>query len=492
MKYSDINLTRNDYDNHPSNKQGVFRPPLGFIKNAGYDQQNVTEAQLDMAFEVYKSSAFDDIDAFNVQRPLTKLQFNSFATDIQTGIIKAIVSQINNALENGLAEKTNTSSNSTSAFSQTIESTLKINTKGQIDQDTEDALDAIDYRNWKITYDDAGNICVAFGNAEPYASKTANGFALEALTFLEDADLDFPSVNLVKKLIAGAIKGAVFLGVWTAASRAEVQNIDSIFQNNGLTLTNGNVITPANTNDLSTIIVEIPSDLTWKNEEKFLDTTWKPITFNNEEFALLEKLQNDLNNLTSDVTTNTSSITALQAQLQQVITDQTAKNTTYETDIANLRGDVTAASNAATAASNAATAAQTQADNNKADLQEITNAGKIVSDDGDRELVLPNAKATVATTENLDFQEITDLWTNAEKFDKYKNKSVRITIDIGDGINLLAIILDTLFVNKATGKIDRMVASAVSTQSIIYILPDSPDLAHFPNATGKIEKVEAA
>lgn len=146
MKYTEIILTRQQYNSSALNKAGNFQPSFEYAQKMNWIAP-YTDDQLDSAFEVYKRAAWDDIDASNVANPLTKLLFSdlSAAPQFSSIIAEALITQISNLRVNGLIEIKQGASMSTGTVNATVDPNLMVITSDQLDQDTEDKLKSIRY-----------------------------------------------------------------------------------------------------------------------------------------------------------------------------------------------------------------------------------------------------------------------------------------------------------------------------------------------------------
>lgn len=320
MKALDTIITRQEYENSPINKGGVFRAPLGVIRNFGIQPGTETDQDLDKLFKVYWQSAFDDINAFNPDRPLGHLQYIDLVNAKAESVIKdAIILQVNELLKNGLVEIKNSDQNSTGAFTSSVSPNVRIITSDQLSQDVEDKLQEIDYREWRVSMD-ADGLVVSLRGERLVVAKTANLIALSSLIFegLDANDLTFLGKNKIVKIVNDELsKSRSFKGTWNSPDVASVSNIDALHANPGLTLTDGaTILTPANTNPGDTILVTVSSDLSWAPEEIVWDgKNWIAITNNNLEKTDITSIKARLVALENQQTVHTTEIADLVAKV---------------------------------------------------------------------------------------------------------------------------------------------------------------------------------
>ncbi len=318
MKITDFNLTRAIYNASPKNKGGTFQAPLGVIRNFGFSPDTITDAQQDQIFNMYAQSAFDDIDAFNPDRPLPRLLYADLNNTLQETLRDAIILQINQLLKNGLAETTETSTASTGSFTSNVTPNTKIISPDQLSQDVEDELDKIRYKEWKVVKNEDGTYTIYLDEQDLIIPKTKNGIALSAITLkgLDAADLTILGEKYVIQLIDNTIaRSRAFRGTWNAADTTEVGNIDTIFASTGLALTDGTTtLITANTVKGDTILVTVTSDVNFAPEEVIFDgVNWVPITDNNVERQDITRIDGELNKQIFKTSTGTSSVTSMDA-----------------------------------------------------------------------------------------------------------------------------------------------------------------------------------
>lgn len=298
MKVTDFNLTRAIYDASPKNKGGVFDAPLGVLRNFGYTPNTIDDAGKDKIFAMYAQSAFDDIDAFNPDRPLPRLLYTDLNSNLQEIFRDSIILQINQLLKNGLMETTGTSTASTGSFTSSVTPNTKIVSPDQLSQDVEDELDKARYKEWQVVKNKDGSYTIYLDEQNLIIPKTKNGIALSAITIkgLDAADLTILGEKYVIQLIDNTIaRSRAFRGTWNAASTAQVALIDNEFSTNGLVLTDGTVLTPANTVKGDTILISVTSDNNWSPEEVVYDSVnWVTITNNNSTNEDISEIEQQL------------------------------------------------------------------------------------------------------------------------------------------------------------------------------------------------------
>lgn len=321
MKAQDYLITRQQYQDSPVNKGGVFLPPLGILRNFNVaDPQAPTDAELDKIFTVYWQSAFDDINAFNSDRPLNVVQYIDLQNAKAANVIRdATILQVNELLKNGLTELKNSDQASTGAFTSTVSPNIRIVSPDQLSQDVEDKLQEVDYREWRVEVD-KDEITVTLRGERLLIAKTANMIALSSLIFegLDNQDITFLGKNKIIAIINSEIASArSFRGRWNAASVQIATDIQQVFTTTGLPLTDGNItLTQANTIKGDTILVTVTSDPNYSPEEVVFDgVNWVQITNNNQEKLDITQIKARLSQVETNLATNTQAIADNKAKI---------------------------------------------------------------------------------------------------------------------------------------------------------------------------------
>ena len=342
MKALDYIITRDEYNNSSVNKGGTFIPPLGILRNFSVvDTQNPTDTELDKIFKMYWQAAFDDINAFNSDRPLNFVNYIDLQNAKADAVIKeATILQVNELLQNGLVEIKNSDQASTGAFTSSVSPNTRIVSSDQISQDVEDKLQEINYREWRVQVEN-GEVTVFLNGERLLIAKTANLVALSSLLFksLDAQDNVFLGEKYIIKLIQStASTSRSFQGTWDALDAQEVTDINVTFKGNGLDLRDGKKIDINNVVPGDTILINNLSDLNYLPEESVYDgTAWVTITNNNLEKADITNIKARLNTVETTLNTLEQNLTTLTQTVQQNKQDQTAKNTQTDNAITAIQ-----------------------------------------------------------------------------------------------------------------------------------------------------------
>lgn len=332
MKALDYIITRDEYNNSSVNKGGTFVPPLGILRNFSVaDTQNPTDAELDKIFKIYWQASFDDINAFNSDRPLNFVDYIDLQNAKADAVIKeATILQVNELLQNGLVEIKNSNQSSTGAFTSTISPNTRIVSSDQISQDVEDKLQEIDYREWRVQVED-GEVTVFLNGERLLIAKTANLVALSSLLFksLDPQDNVFLGEKYIIKLIQStASNSRTFRGTYAAPSEVEAANINTVFGSIGLTLTDGTKLDINNVHAGDTILITVNGSDTYMPEESIYDgNKWVTITNNNSEKMDIVDIKARIKLVEDKLSVVEQNLTTLTQTVNQNKQDQTAKNT---------------------------------------------------------------------------------------------------------------------------------------------------------------------
>lgn len=305
MKYSEITLTRTQYDASDLNKAGTFVPSDDYISRMGWTLP-LTDAQLDSSFAVYKRSAFEDINAANPSTPLTYLQWSDISATqaLVSAITNALITQISNLRANGLIEIKQSSQLSTTSGQATIDTNQMVITTDQIDQDTEDELNKVNYFAWNAKVNSDGSLSWYVGNVQYATYLSVNKIAWSSI-FVKGKSKTLLTDDEITDLINSLVGGINQIDIYATVAFDDVFDWDakiaSYNTGNSLTDVDGNII-PGGSIPAGKIVIWRPSAANTTNslaETTFIDTSKVMLktSANNAEALIVVQLSNAVQQL---------------------------------------------------------------------------------------------------------------------------------------------------------------------------------------------------